>query len=231
MADKTRNSNSRLSEVEKAEQARKTKIWEMRLSLIKRGQQAMQQKQYGEAVVSYEKYIRILEIVFNVEPGNLNPEVFKENSRTSEMSILASAYWNLVRIYDTSPQYSDRQAKFAAQLAQFAPLTPLFNKIVTEAQEFAKNARHPQNVKIFLSAVGKASRCFIASSAYQSPVHPDVMILRNYRDSVLKQSFLGRKSIYFYYHCSPKIACILDRHSCLKAPTRWALKILIKCVR
>jgi hypothetical protein len=230
VADKTRNPNSRLSAIEQAEIDRKTKIWEMRMAFIQRGHRAMQIKQYGEAAISYEKYLRVLELVFNVEPGNLTPEVFKENSRTSEMSILAGAYWDLVRIYDTG-QHGDRQARFAAQLAKFAPVTPMFNDIVKQAQDFSKNARNPQNVKIFLSGVGKASRCFIASSAYESPIHGDVMLLRNYRDSVLKQSFLGRKFIYFYYRYSPKIACILDQQAYLKSPTRWALKLLIKCVR
>jgi len=231
VADNNRDQNSKLSAIEKAELNRKTKIWEMRMSFIKRGHRAMQIKQYGEAAISYEKYLRVLELVFNVEPGKLTPEIFKENSRTSEMSILAGVYWDLVRIYDAGSKNVDRQAKFAAQLAKFAPVTPRFNDIVKQAQEFSKNARHPQNVKKFLSGVGKASRCFIVSSAYQSPIHSDVMILRNYRDSVLKQSFLGRKFIYFYYRYSPKVACILDQHGYLKAPTRWALKLLIKCVR
>lgn len=231
MSDEKRNPNSRLSVIEKAEQDRKSKMWDMRKAFIKRGTRAMQIKQYGEAAISYEKYVRTLEIVFNVSPGTLTPEVFKESSRTSEMSVLAGAYWDLVRIYDTSPQYGDRQAKCAAQLALFAPVTPAFNDIVKQAQEFSKKARHPERIKIFLSAVGKSSRCFIASSAYQSPTHSDVMILRNYRDSVLKQSFLGRKFIYVYYRYSPKIACILDQHEYLKAPTRWVLKLLIKCVR
>lgn len=231
MSDDKRNSNYRLSAIEKVEQERKAKMWNMRTSFIRRGHRAMQIKQFGEAAVSYEKYIRTLELVFNVSSGDLTPEVFKESSRTSEMSIVAGAYWDLVRIYDTSPQYSERQAKAAAQLAKFAPVTPVYNEIVKQAQEFSKKARHPERVKIFLSAVGKSSRCFIASSAYQSPTHNDVMILRNYRDSVLKQTFLGRKFIYFYYRYSPKLACILDQHEYLKAPTRWALKLVIKCVR
>lgn len=231
MNDEKRSPGSTLSRIEKAEEERRSKMWGMRTAFIKRGHRAMQIKQYGEAAISYEKYVRTLELVFNVPPGNLTPEVFKESSRTSEMSILAGAYWDLVRIYDTSPQYADRQAKSAAQLAKFAPVTPKYNEIVKQAQEFSKKARHPERVKIFLSAVGKSSRCFIATSAYSSPTHSDVMILRNYRDSVIKKTFLGRKFIYFYYRYSPKVACILDQHEYLKAPTRWALKLVIKCVR
>lgn len=222
---------SRLTAVERAEQERREKMWEMRKALLQRGHRAMQVKQYGDAAVSYEKYLRILELVFNVPQGNLTPEVFKEASKTAEMSIVAGVYWDLMRIYDTSQKFSDRQAAYAKQLSKFAPVTPLHNDIIKQAQEFIKVARHPENVKTFLAAMGKAGRCFIASSAYLSPTHSDVMFLRNYRDSVLKQSFLGRKFIYFYYRYSPKVACILDRHDFLKAPTRWALKLVIKCVR
>lgn len=232
MADEKQAKPINLSVVDRAKHERNLKMWQMRLALVQRGQKAMQLKRYSDAVVSYEKYIRILELIFEVPKGqNLTPEVFKESAKTSEMSILAGAYWDLVRIYDTNPQYGEQQSKCANQLALFAPLTPLHNDIVKQAQEFVKNARQPDRVKIFLASAGKGSRCFIATAAYQSPIHSDVMFLRNYRDSVLKQSFLGRKFIYFYYRYSPQIACILDRHEYLKAPTRWALKFVIKCVR
>ncbi|AZZ38100.1 hypothetical protein CIK05_15260 [Bdellovibrio sp. qaytius] len=221
----------KLTPEEFAEQERKNQMWDMRMAYIHSGHKSMQEKQYGDAVISFEKYVRTLELIFKVEPGNLAPSVFKENSRTSEMSILAGVLWDLVRIYDTSSQYSDRQANCAAQLAKIVPLTPISTEIILQAQEFVKNAKNPQNVKIFLAGVGKSSRCFIATSAYESSIHTDVMILRNYRDSVLKQSFLGRKFVYFYYRHSPKVACILDQHEYLKAPTRLALKLLIKCVR
>lgn len=232
MADEKQGKPQNLTVVERAKAERNHKMWQMRLALIQRGQKAMQLKRYSDAVVSYEKYIRILELIFEVPKGQqLTPEVFKESAKTSEMSVLASAYWDLVRIYDTSPQYGDRQSKCASQLALFAHLTPVYTDIVKQAQEFVKTARQPERVKVFLASAGKTSRCFIATAAYQSPNHSDVMFLRNYRDSVLKQSFLGRKFIYFYYRYSPKVACILDRHEFLKAPTRWALKFVIKCVR
>ena len=226
MADK----HSKLTPDEFFEQERKSQMWDMRMAYIHSGQKAMQEKNYGDAVVNFEKYLRTIELIFGAEPGQLSPKVFKENSRTSEMSIVAGVLWDLVRIYDTSPQYGDRQINCAEQLGQIAPLTPIYNDIVFQAQEFVKNSKNPQHVKIIFSA-GKSSRCFIATAAYSSPVHSDVMILRNYRDSVLKQSFLGRKFIYFYYRYSPKVACILDQHEYLKAPTRWALKLVIKCVR
>lgn len=187
MADEKRDKLLNLPSVEKAKQERNEKMWQMRMALIQRGQKAMQLKRYGDAVISYEKYIRILELIFAIPKGqSLTPEVFKESAKTSEMSILASAYWDLVRVYDSSQQYGERQAKYAQQLALFAPLTPVYNDITKQAQEFVKTARHPERVKIFLSAVGQSSRCFIATAAYSSPIHSDVMFLRNYRDSVLK---------------------------------------------
>lgn len=231
MAENQTRKESRLRAGDRQKEERREKMWDMRVAFIQRGHLEMSNKQYGEAAVSYEKYIRVLELVFDVQPGALTPELLKEASRTAEMSVLSGILWSLVRIYDTNNKYGDRQAKCAAQLAQFAPLTPLFNEILKQALEFQKVARHPDKVKIFLAGVGKASRCFIATSAYQSPLHSDVMFLRNYRDQVLKQTFLGRKFIYFYYRHSRQLACILDRHDYLKAPTRWFLKLVIKCVR
>ncbi|MFN3455238.1 MAG: CFI-box-CTERM domain-containing protein, partial [Pseudobdellovibrio sp.] len=211
-------------------EARKAQMWDMRVALIKHGHKAVQDKRYADAVVSYEKYIRILEIVFESKPGELSPQAFKESARTAEMSILAGIYWDLIRIYDTNPAYKARQDKVALQLARFAPLTPINNDLVRKAEVFIKTAKNPQSVKLFLSKAGRMSRCFIATSAFNSPVSPEVLQLRAFRDHTLRNSYFGRKFIYFYYKISPHIACVLDQHEKLKMPIRWVLRLVIKCV-
>lgn len=216
--------------VEKAKENRRIKMWGMRNSFVIRGHESMKRKFYAEAVICFEKYIRTLEIIFGVPSGELSPDHFKDAAQTSELSIVAGVYWELVKIYDTSPKYSERQIKAAGQLARFAQFTPLHAELVKQAEIFIKTAKHPQNVKVFISGGGRPSRCFIATAAFNSPNATEVHILRNYRDLVLKNNSYGRKFIIYYYKYSPYVACILDRHTFLKKPTRWALKLLIKCV-
>lgn len=222
---------SYLVSLEKAKEDRKVKLWHSRLAFTKKGHAFMQSKLFSEAAVVYEKYLKILEMIFECAPGQLNPDHFKESARTAELSVVTSVYWDLLRIYDTSDAYGDRQKRAAAQLAKFAPLTPIFPDLLRKAQIFQKQCRHPEVIKLFLSsASNERPRCFIATSAFESPHATEVQILRHFRDQYLKKSFWGRKFIFLYYKFSPTIACALDKHVGLKRPVRLALRLLINCV-
>lgn len=217
---------------EKAKEQHRLQMWKSRVSLVKNGRHLMSQKMYSEAAVSYEKYLKILEIVFNVEKGqHLTPDHFKESARTEELTVVTSVYWDLLRIYDTSDKYGDRQAIAARQLASFVRFTPIFPDILKRAEAFVKQAKNPAAFKGFLkSAANERPRCFIATSAFESPFSCEVQILRHFRDQKLKKFFLGRIFILNYYKFSPRIAEYLDNNSYLKPAVRAFLKLLIKCV-
>lgn len=217
---------------EKAKEQHRLNLWKNRVSLVKNARTLMSQKSYSEAAVAYEKYIKILELVFSVEKGqSLTPDHFKETARTEELTVVASVYWDLLRIYDTSEKYGERQAIAAKQLALFARFTPIFPDILKRAEVFSRQAKNPG---VFKSLVKNASnerpRCFIATSAFESPYAVEVQTLRHFRDEKLKQSASGRKFIQIYYKFSPSIAQILDRTPMLKPFVRRFLRLLIKCV-
>jgi hypothetical protein len=216
---------------ERAVEDRKKQLWQSRVPLVKQGYALMNNKLYSEAAVSYEKYIRLLELVFDCKTGQLNPETLKESAKTAELTIIVSVYWDLLRIYDSSEQYADRQKHAAQQLAKFINYTPVFPDIMKKAAIFIKTAKHPEIVKAFIgNAKKKRTRCFVATSAFQAPVSLEVQFLRIYRDQTLKKSFAGRKFILFYYKISPTIADFLDNQVWLKPMVRALLRFVIKCV-
>ena len=51
--------------------------------------------------------------------------------------------------------------------------------------------------------------CYIATMAYGSYEHPQVLILRNFRDDVLQSSFIGKLFVKVYYSVSPKLVIVL----------------------
>jgi hypothetical protein len=65
--------------------------------------------------------------------------------------------------------------------------------------------------------------CFIATAAYGSPLAPEVMTLRQFRDDVLLCSRLGRTFVSFYYFVSPPLASLISKHAYLQALTRRCL--------
>ncbi len=217
---------------ERAKEQHRLQLWKSRVALIKKARLCMAQKLYSEAAGAYEKYIKILEIVFEVKKGEkLTPELFKESARTQELTVVASVYWDLIRIYDTHDKYAERQMNAARQLAHFVRFTPIYPDIIKKAEAFARTARNSHAIKQFIkmSAEGGA-RCFIATAAFNSPNTVEVITLRIFRDEYLKERKWGRKFIVLYYKYSPRIACLLDKHEWLKPLVRGLLRLMIKCV-
>lgn len=69
--------------------------------------------------------------------------------------------------------------------------------------------------------------CFIATAAYDSPLHSPVEILRNFRDNYLITNKLGRKLVKLYYKYSPPLANIIAKHKTLKIAVRISLLPLV----
>jgi hypothetical protein len=212
----------------KQKEQHKMSLWKSRVNLIKKARIKMNQKHYSEAAVEYEKYIRILEVVFGAEPGKLSPEHFRESARTQEITVVAGVYWDLMKIYDTSSSYGDRMKMAARKLAQFLRFTPVYPDIIRKAEAFAKKAKHSDVVKAFLKeASSSKGRCFIATAAFNSYEASEVIILSQWRDQVLLKSKSGKFFVQIYYKTSPPIARALDLMPVLKAPVRAALRTFI----
>ena len=62
--------------------------------------------------------------------------------------------------------------------------------------------------------------CFIATAAYGSASAKSVIILREFRDTSLRNSLLGKSFIKFYEKYSPPIALIIGKRSFLRFITR-----------
>ncbi|MCB0411783.1 MAG: hypothetical protein KDD22_04615 [Bdellovibrionales bacterium] len=205
----------------------KLKMWKSRVNLIKEARTLMTKKAYSEAAVCYEKYIRVLEIVYGVKKGGLNPEVFSKSKRSKEMTVLASVYWDLMRIYDTSPRYGNRMQTTAQKLAEFLPFTPIYPDIAKKCESFLKASKNPHVVRSFMKEIkAGGGGCFIATAAFEGAYTSEVLQLRRFREDYLRPSPLGRRTVVFYYRYSPPIARFLNQHPQLKPPVRWVVRRL-----
>lgn len=213
---------------EKAKEQKKLMLWKSRVNLIKKARQHMNDKAYSDAAVQYEKYIKVLEMVFEVQPGGLTPEAFKDSARTQELTVVAGVYWDLLRIYDTSEAYGERMRAAASKLAQFLKFTPIYPDILRKAEAFAKTAKNPAVIRNFIKgAAENKGRCFIATAAFESPYAEEVLLLKKWRDEVLLKSKFGRVFVNIYYRISPPIAAFLDSYPQLKPRTRRLLRLFI----
>jgi hypothetical protein len=212
---------------EKAKEQKKLMLWKSRVNLIKKARQSMQDKAFSDAAVAYEKYIKVLEVVFDAKKGELTPELFKDSARTQELTVVASVYWDLLRIYDTSPKYGERQITAAKKLSQFLRFTPILPDILRKAESFQKTAKNPAAIKAFLKMASEnKGRCFIATAAFQYH-SPEVEALTMFRDRILLQSVMGRFLVFLYYKTSPPIARFLDTNKAFQAPIRFVLRQIV----
>ena len=214
-----------------AKEQNRLMLWRNRVQLVKQAKQHLAQKNYSDAAVAYEKYIRVLEIVYECKAGELKPEMFKSQARAQEMTVIASVYWDLMRIYDTNSRYADRQAKAAEKLAAFVRFTPIFPQIMRKADSQTRTAKNPESFKKFLKlSNSNRPRCFIATAAFDGYRAPTVETLCVFRDTVLKTTLFGRHFIQAYYRFSPGIAEFLDRHPRLKPMTRKVLDCVARLI-
>jgi hypothetical protein len=214
---------------EKAKEQKKLMLWRSRVGLVKKARACMREKAFSDAAVAYEKYFKVMEIVFDCKSGELKPEQFKDSARTQELTVVTSAYWDLLRIYDTSPNYGERQKAVAQKLSMFLKFTPIYSDIIRKANAFVKSSKNPSVIKSFLKATAASKgKCFIASSAFESMEAPEVLSLCVFRDQVLQQNSAGRQIVDLYYRHSPNIAFFLDRNPNLKPPARAVLRLASK---
>lgn len=200
------------------------KLWKTRTSLVRQGHMALKRGEYAETAILYEKYLKILQIVVKVgDRKQLDPKHF--NDHPKEITVIASVLWDLMLVYDATPNFLNKQMETAEMLSRFLRFTPVYNTIIRKAEKEVRKAKNKQAFLHLLKLCdAQASRCFIANEAFGSRIDPTVMLLCQFRDEVLRDHLLGRKFIAFYYRKSPKYAQMLRNHPQLKAFVRALLR-------
>lgn len=78
---------------------------------------------------------------------------------------------------------------------------------------------------------GGGGGCFIATAAYGSYLHPEVMTLRDFRDRFLLTNMPGRAFVALYYRLSPPIADFISEHESARFMIRIMLAPIIFAVK
>jgi hypothetical protein len=218
---------ARLRVEHKAREQNKMMIWKSRVNLIRQARGLMQQKAFPEAAVCYEKYLRIMEMVYDLKVGELSPKLFSNSARSKELTVVANVYWDLMRIYDTSPRYGKRMESCALKLAEFLPFSTVYPDVTRKAESFMRNAKNPEIVRTFLKQTKKQhGKCFVVTLVFRAPNDPTVISFRAFRDRVLKKYSWGRRFVCYYYKHSPELVSQLEHFPRLVSALRPPLRVM-----
>lgn len=205
-------------------EASRLSLWRRRVDIMRDARDRFANKDFSGAVVSYEKYLRVIEMIYDVKPNMLRVTFFNNTARAKELVLITSTYWDLVRIYDQSDRFSTRFQQCAEKLTEFLPHTPMYHEILHRIQDHKKIAKHKDVFqKIYKQVQKKKKRCFIATAAFENGEDPTVQLLCSFRDDVLTHNWAGKAFTRTYYIMSPPVAQVLDHSPFLRSLTRKAL--------
>ncbi len=123
----------------------------------------------------------------------------------------------------------------AASAAQ--PVQPTGDRVVCEdcqksmvPRMIAYRGEPKKSVCPFCGATYRKFGCFLATAVYGDYDAPKVRLLRDFRDRVLNQSPVGRRTVQLYYRTSPPLADFLRTHPTMAAAVRFVLDGLIRFI-
>jgi hypothetical protein len=222
--EKKLSHNSEKEAKRAAKEASRLSLWRRRVDIMRDARDRFASKDYSGAVVSYEKYLRIIEMIYDVKPNQLKVSFFNNPARAKELVLITTTYWDLIRIYDQSESFHKRFNECAEKLIEFLPFAPMYAEMLHRLEDHKKIAKHKDVFqKIYKQVQKKKKRCFIATAAFEYAPSPYVDLLCAFRDQILAKSCLGRGFIKIYYLVSPLLAHILDQNSYFKSFTRKRL--------
>ena len=84
-----------------------------------------------------------------------------------------------------------------------------------------------------MSIQSHSAKCYVATATYENQFHPNVVILRDYRDRFLRKTFWGRTFIKVYYAIGKYLAFFPEHFNFIRQVSKWLLdkiveRILIK---
>ena len=163
---------------------------------------------------SGKPYIDISDLVVNVAMGMIVAELnsAQENFTPSQIDSLSAKLTQARNLIATIRQMDMSSATKNRLLTNITSIVSSDNQLKAAIES-------------------RSSGCYIATMAYSSYEHPQVLILREYRDHKLSRSTLGRAFIKSYYAASPYFVVALKNHHRINKLIRSALNIFIRSLK
>lgn len=162
------------------------------------------------------------------KPLAADPPVYRTGS--AELPDTAGFQTDIGRFVDGLYMF-DKQANHPIQNLLRDKLPDKSREIGAIGGEFEPIPADPTKLKGFQTRPAPQQGCFIATAAYGSYDHPDVMAFRGFRDRCLDRTAPGQWLIRQYYRYSPPAAQWLVRHPLCRKMVRSLLQSLARLIK
>lgn len=170
------------------------------------------------------------EFLGGIEPDGLKLALSEwTDHELSEFSSVLSESARASILEDTNVDGSSETQDLSGDQTEFATASPEeeFLPIIPETDEtsdsFLNEDESDEDGVV-------AADCFVATVVYQDGWHPDVWLLRWYRDAVMRNSLLGRMAIRFYWWQGPKLAEWVSGRPGTSRTIRKIVEVIVRCI-
>ncbi len=180
--------------------------FEHRITVARFGKESMDAGNYANALLKYNEYFRIMADVKQVKDAySLTPKNFDPKKDLREMLMMSHLYFEMARIYDASPRFSEEAKKCVDQFVLFSIDQP-YQVINSELARKSLRKRSFKNPKFFRDAYEqifvKSKRCYIVTFCY-GDTHPITNQYRKLKDLLLEYK-AGQELVRIYYSYSSR---------------------------
>lgn len=200
----------------RAKEEHKRELFKKRLEMARAGVTAYEAGQMGEALKYFMWYLKILEEFKGVKPGGISPSHFDRKTELPEMIMISGMFWDLAKIYDRkrAPKKADKR-EYKTYLDKYVLFSRGMPHQTLSAEALRKyvildKAIHKSEFNAAYKSLSN-EKCFVATSLADHTMEETPLLLRDFRDQVLRKLSVGRFFILWYYRQGPGIARFLDK--------------------
>ena len=110
--------------------------------------------------------------------------------------------------------FNRESALFAVGVLNNTVFNPLHKDVLTEVNKF-----------------NSSSKCFVATATYQNAMHPNVVLLRDYRDRFLRKSIFGRLFISAYYRIGPTLSYFPENYKVIRELSKRVIDKIVLMIK
>ena len=203
-----------------------------RMTIAKQGRAAYEKGDFADALKHYRRFMTLTAKFHDVEMQDLHPKLFDPKDRVAEALLISAISLDIAKIVDLLKSAGAREERLIAlKVFRLFTIGMPFQGFVAEGlRKYIQNSKLINNKNDFqatYNAVKISGVCFVATAAFDGAQAAEVIALRAFRDTYLRNSGLGRGFINFYYLVGPVLATLVRKSEALKRASRAGIRSIL----